>query len=62
MEGKTGMKPRGQEIIDLIERAFGPVMIVKWGNREYKVPDPPTPKPLPAPRVIPPTIRDKGLF
>jgi len=56
------MRPRGQEIIDLVERAFGPVMIVKWGKREYKVPDPPTPKPLPTPRVIPPTIRDKGLF
>lgn len=50
------MKLRGQEIIDAVERVFGPVMIVKWGKRTYSAPSTPAESPTPRdPRAVPPT-------
>ena len=59
------MKLRGQEIIDAVERVFGPVMIVEWNGRKYSAPSTPleSPSPRPStPRSVPPTSYQQERF
>lgn len=57
-------KLRGMEIVDAIERVFGPVMIVEWNGRKYSAPSTPleSPTPKPGPRTVPPTSYQQRRF
>lgn len=58
------MKLRGMEIVDAIERVFGPVMIVEWNGRKYLAPSTPLESPTPrqSPRTVPPTSYQQRRF